>query len=334
MNTPSTRLFQRRPLPAILATLTALACLGATTYAGAQAAPYPNKPVQLLVASAPGGGTDAIGRVLADALAASLKQPFIVVNRAGASGSIASEMLVRSPADGYTLLVLQNGHTVNPATVKKLPYDTFNDFTPIATLGRSPLVLVGGAQSGVKTFKDLTDLGKRAPTSMSFGSAEASTRLATEMLAGATGLPMVPVSYKGTGPAMTDVAGGHVNFSVTTIASTLPMRGSGKVNYIAVLSPQRTAFLPEVPTLAEQGFPNIEASGWWGVLGPANMPKPLVQKLNAAIQAALGDAEVKKRLANLSIEPWSATPEEFDKFIRRDVELNIKLAKKAGIEPE
>jgi tripartite-type tricarboxylate transporter receptor subunit TctC len=266
MHTTRTSFSSRRSM---LATIAALACLGAATHAGAQAAAYPNKPVQLLVASAPGGGTDAIGRVLADALTASLKQPFVVVNRAGASGAIGSEMLVRSPADGYTLLVLQNGHTVNPATMKKLPYDTFNDFTPIATLGRSPLVLVGGAQLGVKTFKDLTEMGKRTPTSMSFGSAEASTRLATEMLAGATGLPMVPVSYKGTGPAMTDVAGGHVNFSVTTIASTLPMRGSGKVNYIAVLSPQRTAFLPEVPTLAEQGFPNIEASGWWGVLGPA-----------------------------------------------------------------
>lgn len=315
--------------------LATLLALGATLGGHAMAqADYPNKPVQLLIASAPGGGTDAIGRVLADVLSAAFKQTFVPVNRAGASGSIASEMLVRAPADGYTLLVLQNGHSTNPATVKKLPYDTFRDFTPVAPLGRSPLVLVGGAQTGVKNVKELGELGKRTPASMSFGSSEASTRLATEMISGATGLPIVSVGYKGTGPAMTDVAGGHVNFSITTIASTLPMRGSGKVNYIAVLSPQRTPFLPEVPTLAEQGLPNIEASGWWGVLAPANLPKPIVQKLNAAIQAAQNDPEVKKRLANLMIEPWSATPEEFDKFIHREVELNLKLAKRAGIEPE
>jgi tripartite-type tricarboxylate transporter receptor subunit TctC len=321
----------RRATLASLAAAAALTCLGGNALA--QNA-YPNKPVQLMIGSATGGGTDAIGRVLADALTASLKQPFVPVNRAGASGSIATEMLARSPADGYTLLVLQNGHSVNPATMKKLPYDTFNDFTPISPLGRSPLVLVGGAQTSVKNVKELTELGKRTPASMTFGSAEASTRLATEMLSGATGLPMVSVNYKGTGPAMTDVAGGHVNFSVTTIASTLPMRGSGKVNYIAVLAPQRTSFLPEVPTLAEQGLPNIEASGWWGVIGPANMPKPVVQKLNAAIQAALNEPEVKKRLANLSIEPWLATSDEFDKFIRREVDLNLKLARKAGLEPE
>ncbi len=326
---------QPHPRRSLLTSLVAIACLGgAATSASAQSTAYPSKAVQIVVAATPGGGTDAIGRMLGDVLAAAFKQPFVVVNKAGASGTIASEMVARSLADGYTLIVLQNGHTTNPATFKKLPYDTFNDFTPIAPLGRSPLVLVSSSATNVKTVKDLTDSGKKTPGSLSFGSAETSTRLATEMLAGATGLPMVSVSYKGTGPAMTDLAGGHVNYSVTTIASTLPMKGTGKFNYVAVLSPQRTPFLPDVPTLAEQGFPNIEASGWWGVLGPAKMPKPLVQQLNTAIQAALNDPEVKKRLAALSIEPWSASPEDFDKFIHKDVDLNIKLAKKAGIEPE
>lgn len=309
-------------------------CPGGAALDAAAQASYPTKPIQLIIASAPGGGTDAIGRTLADALSASLKQTVVPINRPGASGSIASESLVRSPADGYTLLVLQNGHSVNPAIFKKLPYDTFNDFTPISPLGRSPLVLVAGAHTGVKTMKDLMDLGKRTPLSMSFGASEASTRLATEMISGATGISMTAVTYKGTGPAMTDLAGGHVNFSVTTIASTLPMRGSGKMNYVAVLASERTPFLPDVPTLTEQGLPGIEAGAWWGVVGPASMPKPLVQKLNAAIRAALTEPDVKKRLAALSIEPWSDTPEEFDKFIRKEVELNLKLAKRAGIEPE
>lgn len=295
---------------------------------------YPSKPIQLLIPTTPGGGTDAISRVLADVLGVLLKQTVVPVNRPGASGSIASEMLTRSPADGYTLQVVQNGHTVNPAMVKKLPYETFNDFTPIAPLGRSPLVLMGSAQSGVKTVKDLTELGKRSPASMSFAAAEASTRLATEMISGATGIPMTAVYYKGTGPAMTDVVGGHINFSVTTIASALPFGGTGKVNYVGVLASRRSSFLPEVPTLAEQGLPDVEASAWWGVVGPARMPKAIVQKLNAAIAEALNSPEIKKRLAGLSIEPWSASPDEFDKFIRHEVALNLKLAKRAGLEPE
>lgn len=327
-------LISRRNLVASLLLGTALQSAIAQISSPDSAQRYPSKPIQLLIPSTPGGGTDAISRVLADVLGVLLKQTVVPVNRPGASGSIASEMLTRSAADGYTLQVVQNGHSVNPATVKKLPYETFNDFTPISPLGRSPLVLMSSAQSGVKTLKDLTDLGKRAPVSMSFATAEASTRLATEMISGATGVLMTSVYYKGTGPAMTDVAGGHINFSVTTIASALPFGGSGKVNYVGVLASKRSTFLPEVPTLAEQGLPDVEASAWWGVVGPARIPKAVVQKLNAAIAEALNNPEVRKRLTALSIEPWSASPDEFDKFIRNEVSLNLKLAKRAGLEPE
>ena len=301
---------------------------------GAAAQVFPTKPIHLLIPASPGGGTDAIGRVLAEALAASLKQPVIPENKPGASGIIASEALVRSPADGYALMVMQNGHTVNPAIFKKLPYDTFNDFTPIAPLAKAPLVLVSAARTGVKTMKELTDLGKRNPGSMSFGSAETSTRLAIEMIKGATRVPMTLVSYKGTGPTMTDVAGGHINFTVTTISSTLPFKTSGKIHYVAVLAPERSSFLPEVPTLSEQGLPDIEATGWWGIFGPANMPKPLTHRLNAVVRAALVDPDVKKKLAAFSVEPWIAGPDDLDKFIRKEVALTIKVAKQAGIEPE
>jgi tripartite-type tricarboxylate transporter receptor subunit TctC len=313
--------------------LLAAASLGLfALHAGAQA--YPSKPIQVLIASVPGGGTDAIGRVLADALAAYFKQTVVPVNRAGASGTIASESLVRAPADGYTLMVQQNGHTTNPALFRKLPYDTFSDFTPISTLGRAPLVLVAAAGTGVSSMKELADLGKRKPDSMSFGVSEASTRLATEMISGATGIPMTAVNYKGTGPAMTDLAGGHVGFSVTTIASTLGMRGAGKFQYLGVLAAQRTPFLPEVPSMAEQGLPDIEAGAWWGVFAPAKMPPALLQTLSTAVRAAMGEADFRKRVMALSIEPWTSTPEEFERFIRKEVDLNLRLAKKAGMEPE
>ena len=145
---------------------------------------------------------------------------------------------------------------------------------------------------------------------------------------------MAIVSYKGTGPAMTDVAGGHINFTVTTISSTLPFKGTGKVHVVAVLAAERSSFLPEVPTLSEQGLPGIEATGWWGIFGPANMPKPLAQRLNSAIRAALVDAGVKNKLASFSVEPWVAGPEELDNFVRKEVALTLKIAKQAGIEPE
>lgn len=325
MNTPASL------LRTLVIAVTAITLGAPSLEAAAQA--FPNKPIRLLVPTAPGGGTDAIGRVLANALTASLKQQVVVDNKPGASGVIASDATAHSAADGYTLMITQNGHTVNPATIKKLPYDTFNDFTPIAPLARSPMVLISAAPSGVKTLKDMTELGKRTPTSMSVAAADTSTRLATELISGATGIPMTSVYYKGTGPAVTDVAGGHINFTVTTIASTLSQRGSGKINYVAVLAPERSSFLPEVPTLAEQGLADIDVSAWWGIIGPANLPKPIVQILSSAIRAALADPEVMKRLAALSAEPWVASSDDFDKFIRKDAALIGKLAKKAGIEP-
>ena len=316
----------------LLVAFAAASLCALSPHAAAQA--FPSKTIHLLIPSTPGGGTDAIARMLADALSASLKQPVVSDNKPGASGVIASEATAHAPPDGYTLMIVQNGHTMNPAVIKKLPYDTFTDFTPIATLARSPLVLVAAAPTGVKNMKEMTELGKRTPASMSVAVSETSTRLATEMISGAAGVPMTTVYYKGTGPAVTDVVGNHIGFAVTTIASTLPHKTTGKINYVGVLAPERSSFLPEVQTLAEQGLADVEMSGWWGIIAPANLPKPLVQMLNAAIRAALADPEVKKRLATLSAEPWLGSPEDFDKFIRKEVGMTLKLAKKAGIEPE
>ena len=326
---PPTSLSRRQALA-----LAAAACLPAwSPGAGAQAG-WPSKPIRFTISSSPGGCTDAIGRVLADTLSAQLKQQVVPENRAGASGVVGSELLVRAPADGYTIMIVQNGHSMNPAMYKKLPYDTFADFTPLTTLARSPLVLVASSASGVKSPKELVEFGKRNPAGMNFAAAEASTRLAIEMLSDAIGIPVTVASYKGTGPAVTDVAGGHVNFTVTTIASTLAQRGSGKINYLGVLATERSSALPDVPTLAEQGQAGLEATGWWGMLAPPNLPKPLQAEILAAIRTAMGNPEVRKRLTPLAADPWMGTPEDFDRFIRREAAQTIRLAKKAGIEPE
>jgi tripartite-type tricarboxylate transporter receptor subunit TctC len=300
----------------------------------AQAQPYPNKPIRLLVASSPGGGTDGIGRVIAEALSGAFKQPVVAENRGGASGVIASEQLVKSAPDGYTIMITQNGHVTNPAIFRKLPYDTFKDFTPIAPLARSPLVFIATTGTGVKTLKDWLELANREPRAMTFAAAESSTRLAIEQLAQTTGIAITSLPYKGTGPAVADVAGGHVNFAVTTIASVLPFKGGGKVNIVAVMAPERTSFLPEVRTISEQGLSRIDVRGWWGIFGPANMPDALVERLNGAIRAALATPLVRQKIENFSAEPWLGSPQELDSFIRTEVPAIQALAKKAGIEPE
>jgi tripartite-type tricarboxylate transporter receptor subunit TctC len=310
----------------------AVAALACAMVAHAQT--YPAKPIRLLIAASPGGGTDGIGRVMAEALSAAFKQPVVAENRGGASGMIASDLLVKSPPDGYTIMITQNAHVTNPALFKKLPYDTFKDFTPIAPLAKSPLVLIAATGTGVKSVQDLLDLNRRDPRAMNFAAAESSTRLAIEQLGEASGIALTSLPYKGTGPAVADVAGGHVNFSVTTIASVLPFRGTGKLNIVAVMAGERTPFLPDVPTLAEQGLQRVDVQGWWGIFAPPNMPPALVEHLNGAIRTALNTPPVRQRIQNFSAEIWLGSPRELDAFIRSEVPAIQALAKKAGIDPE
>jgi tripartite-type tricarboxylate transporter receptor subunit TctC len=241
---------------------------------------------------------------------------------------------MHAPPDGYTLMVTQNGHTTNPAVHKKLPYDTFRDFTPITPVAHSGLVLIATASTGVKSVKELIEFAARSPSQLSFASAETSTRLAIEQIRVASGLPINSVAYNGTSRAMTDLAAGHVNFAVTTIAATLPHKGTGRFAFLAVLAPERSTFLPDVPTLAEAGWPDCEAIGWWGIFGPAHMAPELVQTLNAAIRAAVASPEVQRKLAILSVDPWVTEPKEFEAFIRREVTVTTAVARRAGIEAE
>lgn len=302
--------------------------------AAAQGQPYPSKPIRMVIVTAPGGGTDAIGRVIGEALATSMKTSVVPENRAGAAGQIASDQLVRSAPDGHAIMIVQNAHVTNPAFYRKLPYDTLKDFTPIAPVATSPLVLVAAAGTNVRNMKELVQLGRRDPGAMSFAFSESSSRMAVEQLGEATGMKLTAVSYKGTGPAVADVAGGHVNFTVTTMASVLPFRNTGKLNFIGVLAGERSSFLPEVPSMAEQGFPSIEVKGWWGIFGPANMPPAVVDLLNREIRAAQNTPEVRARIQKLQADLWQGSPKELDTFVRQQIPAIQALAKKAGIEPE
>lgn len=314
--------------------LALLCALTATWVSPAFAQFAPTKPMRLIIASPPGGGTDAIGRMLAETLSLVIGQQVVPENKAGASGVIASEELLRAAPDGMTLMVVQNGHTMNPAIFKRLPYDTLTDFTPVSTLARSPLVLVASSKVPVTSISDLIALGKRDPKALNFGAAEASTRLAIHLLSQAIGLPVAVVGYKGTGPTMVDVAAGHMNFTVTTIASTLPYRTGDRIRYLGVMASERTNLLPGVASVREQGLVNLETTGWWGVVGPRSMSPALATEINGLIQKAMTAAGVADRLRGLAAELWLGSPANFDEHIRREVSQTLDIAAKAGIVAE
>lgn len=298
------------------------------------AQPYPNKPIRLLIPTTPGGGTDAIGRVIGEVIAARFRVPVVPENRPGASAQMAADHLVKSAPDGYTIMIAQNAHVTNPAFFKKLPYDTLKDFTPIASVAMSPLVLVASGVSKVASWGELVAKAKREPDSLSCATADSSSRLAVEQINEAAGMKMVALPYKGTAPAVNDVAGGHVGCTVTTIASILPFTGTGRVHVLAVLGSERSPFLPDVPTLAELGVPGVEVKGWWGIFGPANLPAAVTDQLNEAIRTALAQPRVQTAIRTSSADPWIGTPQDLDQFVRREVPHIQRLARKAGIEPE
>ncbi|MET4575949.1 Bug family tripartite tricarboxylate transporter substrate binding protein [Ottowia thiooxydans] len=309
--------------------------LACSSLAYADATTYPSKPVRILVPAAAGGGTDAVARLLAEFLASTLKQPVTVDNRPGASGIVATSMVAQAPADGYTLLLAQNGHVLNPALFKKLPYNTSKDFTAIGSLARTPLVLVSSHVTGVKSLSDLKSFVAKNPVNgLGVGVTEATTRIASEMVRVASGIPFETVQYKGAAPALADLAGGHLNFAVATYPSTLPFRDSGKLNYVAVLGQKRATLAASLPTASEQGLTGVDAAGWWGVVGPANMPQAVVTKLANAVSAMLADPQVSKKLADMSAEPWEQSPEKFSTFLEHEQTSAAKLAAQAGIKPE
>ncbi|MGO4394436.1 Bug family tripartite tricarboxylate transporter substrate binding protein [Variovorax sp. M-6] len=317
----------------IISRIVLLVAMLLVTFA-ATADTYPSKPIRILIGTAPGGGTDGIARLLGDALSTTLKVPVVVENRPGASGQMASEQVLKAPPDGYTIMIAQNGHVTNPTFSKKLPYDTLKDFTSIAPLAKSPLVLVSSSASNVKSWTELVALSKRDSKSLSFATADSSARLAVEQIRETTGLPLVALPYKGTALAATDVAGGHVQYSVTTMSSVLPFQSTGKINYLATLARERSRFIPNVPTLSEQGVADVEVLGWWAAFGPANLPAPVIAELSTAIRSVLAQPQVRDRLRTQFVEPWIGTPQELDKFVRSEISSIQQLAKKANIQPE
>jgi tripartite-type tricarboxylate transporter receptor subunit TctC len=297
--------------------------------------PFPSRPVHLFVPYAPGGGVDILARTLGEAVSRQWGQSVVVENRPGAGGVIASQALVSSPPDGYTLIVVASGHATNPYLYPKIPYDTFKAFTPISLLASSPNILLVRADSPFKTLSDMIGQARAKPGSLSFGHAGTgtSTHLAGELLKRLAGIDLEAISYKGGAPAINDLLGGQIQMSFNNGPEASGQLEAGSLRALAVTTASRNAFFPNVPAIAEN-VPGYDTEVWWGLLGPAGMSSDLVAKLSHDFVAALNTEPVRERLARLGASPIGSSPEAFDARIHADYEKWGPIIKAAGIRAE
>jgi tripartite-type tricarboxylate transporter receptor subunit TctC len=294
---------------------------------------FPTKAVRLLIPYPPGGAVDILGRTLGDELSKMWGHPVVIENRPGAGGTIASQVVAKAAPDGYTLIIVASGHAINPYLYKKLPYDTFKDFTPISLLGSSPNMMLVAANSPFKTVGDVLAAARAKPGSLSYGMAGigTSTHLAGEMLKYLAKVDIVAVSYKGGAPVINDLLGGHIPLSFNNIPESIGQIKAGTLRPLGVTSAKRSAVLPDVPTIAEAGVPGYDTAVWWGMLGPAGLPVDLTTKISRDCKEALHAPAVKERLAKLGATVAGTSPADFSKLIRADYEKWGPIIKAAGI---
>ncbi|RDI26005.1 tripartite-type tricarboxylate transporter receptor subunit TctC [Pseudacidovorax intermedius] len=292
------------------------------------------KPITYVVPFTPGGSTDIVGRTLAQKLGESLKQSVVVDNRPGQAGGIGAAYVAKAAPDGYTLFGgTISTHAINASLYRKLPYDPVKDFEPVCLTARLPNVLIVNTQLGVNSVAELVALLKKDPSKRNFASSGAgtSTHLAGEMFADAIGVKLTHVPYKGTPPAMTDVAAGLVPFMFDQVTAALPLVQSGKLKLLAVTTGRRIALQPQLPTMIEAGLPGFEMSSWQAVYAPKGTPRPIVQRLNAEIVKALRQPDVKDKLeGQLAMEIVASSPEELRDFMAQEIPRWAELVKKSG----
>ena len=304
--------------------------------ADAQSTTWPAKPVKILVGASPGGGTDIIARLLADKYQAAFGQPFVVENRPGAANTIASDLTAKAPPDGYTLLVGTNTAQAIAPHIMKLAFDPMKDLAPVALIVVVPNVVAVAPMVPASNIAELVALIKAKPGGYACGSSGigSTQHLACEAFALATGTKIVHIPYKGSAQALTDLVGGQIQLDFDTTSSAMSFIKSGKVKALAVMTPRRSAELPDVPTLAEAGIPNVEMSTWYGLFTAAAVPREIVSRLHAETMKILAMPDVRKRLEALSGEPGTLNVEQFAAMARADYERSGKLVKDANIRAE
>jgi tripartite-type tricarboxylate transporter receptor subunit TctC len=310
--------------------------IGAAMATPALAQNYPVRPVRVIVPVATGGGTDFLARAVCRELSERMGRQFVVDNRAGAGGAIGGDTVAKATPDGYTLIMgYTASHGINPA-LQKLPYDPVRDFTPISQVASATNMLVVHPSVPVKTVKELIAYAKAKPGQLRYASAGTGTapHMSGELFDLMAGTKMIHVPYKGAGPALIDVLAGHVELTFTSLPAGLPHVKAGKVRPIAVTSLKRATLMPDLPTISESGLKGFDTDQWYGLLGPAKLPQPIVTKLHTETVAALKDEDLRKQIISQGFEIVGSTPEQFRAFIQSEVKKWAELVKKAGIKAE
>jgi tripartite-type tricarboxylate transporter receptor subunit TctC len=295
---------------------------------------YPSKPIKIIAPVQPGGGVDLVARQIGDRLSKALGQPVVVENQSGGGGVVGSLATARAAPDGYTLMVGYVGtHGTNPA-VRKLPYDAIKDFSPIAMVGGTPNILVVPPGVPANNLREFIAYAKTNPGKLSYGSSGPGTltHLAMEQFKVAADLDIVHVPYRGIGPAFADILGGQTQAMLPGLAAALPHIKAGKVRPLAVTGAKRHPLVPDVPTFEESGFTGFDGVQWYGIVGPANLPAPIVARLNGEINRMLEGTDLRERLSGEALEPMPMTPEQFGRYIRDDVARWSRLAKERNIQ--
>ncbi len=311
------------------------AAIGAVSgYAFAQS--YPARPVRMIVPFPPGGNTDIIARVYAPKMGEILGQQIVIENRGGAGGSIGTEIASRAAPDGYILLMVSAGHTINPAMAKKLPYDSIKDFAPISVIADVPTAFVVHPSLPAKNLKEFIAIAKARPGEINYSTAGRGTvgHLSAELMSSMAKIKLTAIHYKGTGQSMIDLVAGHVQMQFPSMPAAIQHARGGKLRMIAQTGAKRSSAAPDVPTMQESGLQGFVVSSGFAMFAPAGTPRPIVDRVHAALVKALNDPAVKENLAKQGAEVVASTPEEHDRFNRAEIAKWIKVAGEAGIEPE
>jgi tripartite-type tricarboxylate transporter receptor subunit TctC len=314
----------------VLASLAGL--LGADHASAQQARDFPTKPIRWIIPFPPGGSNDILGRYLGAKLTDRVGQQVVIDNRGGANGIIGAELAANAPADGYTLLMVSTSWVMN-AAVRSLPYDVEKSFDPVSTIGSAPNSIVVNPAGPFRTVRDLVDLAKAQPGSISYAHTGVGgfNHFGGELFKKVAGIKMEPIAYKGGGPAMIDVMAGQIPVMFSSVTQALPHVRTGKLKLLAVGAAKRNPAVPDVPTVAESGYPGYEVAVWWGIAAPAGTPPAVREKLRREFAAVLRDPETLKRLVAEAAEPWNLTPAEFRKMVHNDVKMWRGVAQTAGI---
>jgi len=298
----------------------------------ASAQPYPSKSIRMIIPAPPGGGVDTVGRAVAQRLSDAVGQPVVADNRAGAGTMIGSELTAKAPADGYTILMVTNSHTINAALVKNLRYDPIKDFLPVTQVTAAPLLLLAHPSVPAASVKELLALAKRRPGELYYASAGSGsgTHLAGALFASMANINVVHVPYKGGVPGLMDLVGGHVQIMFNNLISAASLVSSGRLHLLAVTGTRRMPALPKVPTVAESGVPGYETGSWYGVLVPAQTPPDVVATLHREVVKIVKTAEIREKFAVEGSEAVGGTPQEFAELMRNEIQKWAKLVPVLG----